>query len=317
MATQVYYIEIDDNNAGQRIDNFLLSHFKRQVPKSLIYRKLRKGEVRVNKKRVKAEYRLQLGDQVRIPPITKPEQQADQTTLYRGHWLQKLAKAVLYEDDAVLAINKPSGLAVHGGSGVNVGLIEILRQQRPELKFLELVHRLDRDTSGCILLAKQRKALVDLHAQLRRHEMRKCYHAVVIGHWPKQVNKVDSPLKKNTLQSGERIVRVDRAEGKASVTTFQILKKSTDLTLIAAYPQTGRTHQIRVHCLYAGCPILGDEKYAPREKNRPLMKQYNVKRLCLHAYQLEFVSPVTDKKVTITAQYDQALHILVDQGPFS
>lgn len=319
MTSQVEHVIIDDNHVGQRVDNFLLAWFPREVPKSLIYRKIRKGEVRVNKKRVKPRYKLELNDDVRIPPVrTAATPSADLTAEHLAdtsrlsqQWQAKLNSAVLYEDDALFVINKPSGLAVHGGSGINIGLIEVLRQMRPELKFIELAHRLDRDTSGCIIIAKKRQALLNLHQQLRDAEIKKCYHAVVAGHWPKNINKVDAPLYKNYLKSGERVVKVDHQLGKPSVTTFQILQKSTDLTLVAAFPKTGRTHQIRVHALHAGCPILGDEKYASRKVNQALMQQYHIKRLCLHAYSLTFMSPGTLQPVTVCAEYDDEFKQLI------
>ena len=303
---------IDANNAGQRIDNFLLALCKHKVPKSLIYRKLRKGEVRVNKKRIGPSYKLQLNDMVRIPPIQIYDQDDHEPKPLPQHWIDKLSQAVLYEDDEVIVINKPIGLAVHGGTGVNVGLIEISRAMRPECKFLELAHRLDRDTSGCILLAKKRQALLHMHEQLREKTMRKCYHAVVIGTWPKNINKVTAPLKKNTLQSGERMVKVDKIEGKEAVTTFQILKKAKDVTLVAAFPQTGRTHQSRVHAQAAGCAILGDSKYAPKDKSKALLKQYGIKRLCLHAYQLTFQLP-GGEDVTVTSEYDKEFAAIIRQ----
>lgn len=298
----VQYITIDQNAAGQRIDNFLLAFFERKIPKSLIYRKLRKGEVRVNKKRIDQTYRLEIGDEVRIPPVQIDQSSTSEAKPLPTQWMAKLENAILYEDESVIVFDKPSGLAVHGGSGVNIGLIEIARHMRPDCKFLELAHRLDRETSGCILIAKKRQVLLDLHEQLRDKTMRKVYHMLVIGQWPKQINKIDAPLKKNTLKSGERMVQVNRAEGKPSVTTFQVLKKFPDATLMAAMPQTGRTHQIRVHAQTAGHPIVGDGKYAPREASQALMKKYGQKRLCLHAYQLTFSLPGMAKPITVMAE---------------
>lgn len=291
-------VEVTSRNEGQRVDNFLLSQLK-GVPKSKIYRIIRKGEVRVNKKRCKPETKLMLGDAVRIPPVfTAPG--ADREVFVGDGLKQQLDEAILFEDEHILAVNKPSGLAVHGGSGVSFGLIEALRKKYSENQFLELVHRLDRDTSGVILIAKSRMALRHLHAQFREDAVTKIYHLAVHGAWKKSVRKVDAPLKKNELKSGERIVTVD-AEGKPSQTFFRILSKAKHFTLVEARPLTGRTHQIRVHAAFSKCPIVGDKKYIQDS----LQDQHGMQkcRLMLHARRLEFLMPDGEKKV-LMANYD-------------
>jgi 23S rRNA pseudouridine955/2504/2580 synthase len=300
--TKVQFVDIDADRAGQRIDNFLLATLK-GVPKSRIYRILRKGEVRVNKSRAKPEYKLQSGDIVRIPPVHLPEEkhipQASQnlTTL--------IEESILYEDKSLIILNKPSGLAVHGGSGISLGLIETMRQIRPQEKALELVHRLDRDTSGCIMIAKKRSLLRYLHEQLREGTIQKFYHALVIGQWPDQMREVNAPLKKNELSSGERIVRVD-SSGKQSRTLFRVLQRYDSCSLVEAKPITGRTHQIRVHAQYGGHGLVGDNKYGDDEFNK-LMKSKGVKRLFLHAAALEVQLPNERKPLFIEAPLEPSL----------
>lgn len=285
-GSSVRLVEVPADFAGQRLDNFLLRELK-GVPKSHIYRVLRKGEVRVNKGRVKPEYRLQAGDVVRIPPIVVSE--APPPAFIGDDLKQRLEASVIYEDADVLVLNKPSGVAVHGGSGVSFGLIEALRQMRPDCSGLELVHRLDRDTSGCIVLAKRRPVLRHLHEQLREGGMDKRYLALVVGQWPAHRKEVDAPLKKNELRSGERVVRVD-AEGKPSLTEFRVIQRFQGATLVEASPITGRTHQIRVHALLAGHPLIGDEKYGEEAVNAQ-MRGLGFKRLFLHACRLSFRLP--------------------------
>ena len=286
----VHFVDIDSSNEGQRVDNFLLSYLK-GVPKSHIYRILRKGEVRVNKGRVKPEYKLSSGDKVRIPP-TRVSQKAP--VHEPSHQLVELLEsAIIFENDDLLVINKPSGIAVHGGSGISLGLIESLRQMRPDNRFLELVHRLDRDTSGCIMVAKKRSCLRYLQQELREHHIQKTYHALVAERWPNRRKSVNTPLIKNKLASGERIVRVALADtdgAKSSLTEFRVLKHYPNCTLIEAKPITGRTHQIRVHCQSVGCPIIGDDKYCDNGINKEYRK-LDLKRLFLHAYRLEFTLP--------------------------
>lgn len=277
----VHYLTVTDANEGQRIDNFLIRYLK-GVPKSKLYSILRRGEVRVNKGRVKADYKLQIGDQIRVPPVRIT--QRNSSPQVSPGLEQRLLEAILFEDERLLVINKPAGLAVHGGSGISLGLIEALRALRPEFHYLELVHRLDRDTSGCVMLAKKRSMLRYLHEQLRLGNIDKRYWALVNGRWPKRCTVVSAPLQKNVLQSGERMVRVDE-EGKKSITEFSIVDNFPGVTLVEAKPITGRTHQIRVHALSAGHPLLGDEKYGLDDANKR-MREKGLKRLFLHAIKL-------------------------------
>lgn len=303
MDTQkVNHIEIDENNRLQRIDNFLLALLK-GAPKSLIYRIIRKGEVRVNKKRIKADYKLQMGDCVRVPPVRLdvPGEQAKASESL----LSLLESSIVYEDDAILAINKPSGLAVHGGSGVRLGMIEALRQSRVQGAFLELVHRLDRDTSGLVLVAKKRGALVALQKMLANKQgIQKQYLALVHGHWSTSLNQVDASLTRTLRASGERMVVVDPL-GKASMTKFECLSKGSHYSLIRAEPVTGRTHQIRVHSQFSGHVIAGDDKYA-NQADHAIDAKYGIKRLFLHARSLSFVHPLKpDLPIYIEAEMDQ------------
>jgi 23S rRNA pseudouridine955/2504/2580 synthase len=298
----VYYITIEPEYAGQRIDNFLLTKLK-GVPKTRIYRILRKGEVRVNKKRIEASYRLQAGDSIRIPPVQLAEPSAPKAP---GHSLIKtLSDRIIYEDQYLMIINKPSGIPVHGGSQVKIGIVEALRHMYPKLPHLELAHRLDSDTSGCLVLAKKRGILKELHELLRMGKMQKIYLALTKGHWKTAELKVDVPLQKNHLSSGERIVRVNK-EGKLSLTIFHPLKTFTDAMLVEAHLYTGRTHQIRVHAQYRHHPIAGDEKYGDKEFNKK-MRECGVKRLFLHAHSIEFVLPSTSQKIKVTAPLDPDL----------
>jgi len=307
-AGAVKWVEVDGEYAGQRLDNFLINLLK-GAPKALVYRIIRKGEVRVNKGRIQASYRIQAGDIVRVPPVRLAE---PKTLPVPGRGLtEKIESAVLYEDDRILIINKPSGLAVHGGSGVSLGLIEALRQIRPQAKFLELVHRLDRDTSGCVMVAKRRSALKILHEDLRQGRINKIYHALVVGRWPKHKLQEDAPLKKNELQSGERVVRAD-PEGKASLTKFKVLRNLGDLTLVEARPVTGRTHQIRVHTQVAGHPIVGDPKYGDDQINRA-MKAQGIDRLFLHAAQLQLTLPGSGERLVISAPLEPKLVQAIDR----
>jgi 23S rRNA pseudouridine955/2504/2580 synthase len=281
--SSVRFIEVSEEYAGQRLDNFLQRELK-GVPKTRLYRALRKGEVRVNKGRVKADYRVQIGDSVRIPPLRVAER--DELTHVPQRWAHLLEDCLVYEDKNLWVINKPSGLAVHGGSGLSFGLIECLRLLRAEERYLELVHRLDRDTSGCIMIARRASMLKDLHRQLREDRINKRYLALVEGRWSSKRSFVEAPLQKNTVKSGERIVRVDSA-GKASRTEFRVMQRFANATLLEAKPITGRTHQIRVHAQHAGHPLLGDEKYGRREANQAAKAQ-GLNRLFLHAAELGF-----------------------------
>lgn len=293
----VQQLTIDTGHDGQRIDNFLCGVLK-GVPKTHVYKMLRSGEVRVNKGRIKADYRLQEGDVVRVPPVRRPEQQVQKPS--QG-LVNHLRQCLLYEDEGILAFNKPAGLAVHGGSGVALGLIEAVRAGWPNERFLELVHRLDRDTSGVILLARSRRALLNLHKQLRDGEMHKQYLALLTGKIKGAQHRVDAPLLKNELASGERIVRVSR-EGKPALTEFSVSERFDALaTLVEARPHTGRTHQIRVHAQHLGHAIVGDGKYGRDEDNQALAA-LGLRRLFLHATALTFKDPATGRELTLRAE---------------
>lgn len=294
---QVQFIDISDDEAGQRIDNFLLTKLK-GVPKSMIYRIIRKGEVRVNKGRIKPEYKLIEGDQVRVPPVRVAERETA-TVSAKLDKVAALADCILFEDDSILVLNKPSGTAVHGGSGLSFGVIEGLRALRPEARFLELVHRLDRDTSGILLVAKKRSALRALHEQLRLKTMQKDYLALVRGNWQSHVKVVQAPLLKNILQSGERVVKVS-SEGKPSETRFKVEERFENATLVKASPVTGRTHQIRVHTLYAGHPIAFDNRYGDEQFDSQLAGT-GLNRLFLHASALKFAHPKTGEEMRLQA----------------
>lgn len=267
----VHFITATERDENQRLDNCLFRLFK-TLPKSLIYRLMRKGELRVNKKRVDPEYRLQIGDMIRIPPMQLEKKET--VTLNLKPWQKEwLDTAIIKETDEWMVVNKPCGLSVHAGSDTNLGLIEILRLARPDLKFVELAHRLDRDTSGCLLIAKKPAALKVFHQMLRdRESIQKTYHLVVKGNWPKRLNRVDIAV-----------------EGKASLTTFQILNHHEGLTELAAILHTGRQHQIRIHCQKSGYPIVGDSKYGDFAFNRDYAKKTSEKRMFLHAAELQFM----------------------------
>ena len=301
--TKVQILTVADDEAGQRIDNYLRTRLK-GVPKSLLYRILRKGEVRVNKKRIKPEYKLQAGDEVRVPPIRVSEKEEAPVSAKLTR-VAALADCILYEDDGLIVLNKPSGTAVHGGSGLSFGVIEGLRALRPEARFLELVHRLDRDTSGILLVAKKRSVLRDLHEQLRVKTVQKDYLALVRGQWQKHCKVVQAPLMKNVLQSGERIVRVS-AEGKPSETRFEVVERFEQATLVKASPVTGRTHQIRVHTLHAGHPIAFDDKYGDRDFDAQVAAS-GLNRLFLHAAAIRFRHPQTGQDMLIEAPLDGIL----------
>ncbi len=276
----VDWITVGPEHAGQRIDNFLRTQLK-GAPKSLIYRILRTGEVRVNKGRAKPEYKIKAGDLIRVPPLRLAE---DMPVAVGASLKQTLHDAIVYEDDELMLLDKPAGLAVHAGSGVRVGVIEALRALLPELPGIELAHRLDRDTSGLLMLAKDRRTLLSLHELLREDRIKKTYLAIVHGHWPDKRTEVDAPLAKNALRGGERMVEV-ADDGKPSITRFRVVERLTDATLIEAMPITGRTHQIRVHAAHTDHPILGDDKYGDPELDRALCS--DVGRLCLHAARIQ------------------------------
>lgn len=302
IRTQVQLIDIDEDMAGQRIDNFLRNQLK-TIPKSMVYRILRKGEVRVNKKRVKAEYKLEAGDVVRVPPVTV-EVKADETVApsTKLNKVAELESCILHEDEHLLILNKPSGTAVHGGSGLKFGAIEALRALRPQARFLELVHRIDRDTSGILLVAKKRSALRHLQAQFREKTVQKYYFALVMGEWESKWKAVNAPLLKNEVNS---IVRVS-SNGKPSETRFKILEKFVQATLIQASPITGRTHQIRVHTQYMGHPIAWDDRYGDRRFDA-YTAQFGIDRLFLHAANIRFIHPATEELMEVNAPLDSKL----------
>ncbi|WP_440903995.1 23S rRNA pseudouridine(955/2504/2580) synthase RluC [Catenovulum sp. SX2] len=308
----VSYFDIDTDNSGQRIDNWLKRELK-GVPTSLIYRILRKGEVRVNKKRVKPEYKLQAGDVLRLPPI-RVEEKKDNEVMVGDKLKNLVERSILFEDKYLIVLNKPSGLAVHGGSGLNYGAIEAMRQIRPELKQLELVHRLDRDTSGCLVFAKKRSVLRALHEQLRTKQVDKRYWALVSGAWPAKLRVVEKPLFKNTLASGERVVRVDAKQGKPSETRFRVLNKYKGATLVEAFPVTGRTHQIRVHAAASGYPIALDDKYGEAEFDKK-MKAVGINRLFLHAASISFIHPKEQTTIRVEAPLEANLAQALERLP--
>jgi 23S rRNA pseudouridine955/2504/2580 synthase len=295
VSPQVQLITISDEEADQRIDNFLLRICK-GVPKSHIYRVLRSGEVRVNKGRIDQTYRLKEGDVVRVPPVRVAEK--------ANHSVPGAEFKVLFEDAHLLIIDKPAGVAVHGGSGISYGVIEQLRASRPEAKFLELVHRLDRETSGILLLAKKRSALTNLHEQIREGRLDKRYLALVHGDWQNPRQHVKLALFKYSTADGERRVRV-QADGQPSHTVFNLLRKYGPFALLEAELKTGRTHQIRVHLASSGFPIAGDDKYGDFGLNRELQKSEGsrvaLKRMFLHAYQITFLHPESGQPVTLKA----------------
>lgn len=283
---------VADEEAGQRVDNYLLKKLK-GVPKSHVYRILRSGEVRVNSGRVDATRRLDAGDRVRVPPLRLPEPGAAEPEL------PGVVLPVLYEDEVLLALNKPAGLAVHGGSGVSAGVIEQLRRQRPQARFLELVHRLDRETSGILLIAKKRSALISLHAALREGGMDKHYQVLVRGRFRNQRQTVRLALEKFHTAEGERRVRVERT-GQESITVFTRLTRWADFSLLDAELRTGRTHQIRVHLAHLKHPIAGDDKYGDFAWNRELARQ-GLKRMFLHAARLTLTHPASEQTLELAA----------------
>ncbi|MES3002447.1 MAG: RluA family pseudouridine synthase [Pseudomonadota bacterium] len=316
-SAQVKFVTVEEDSAGQRLDNFLIRVLK-GVPKTHVYRIIRSGEVRVNKGRAGADTRVQTGDVVRLPPVRVSEKIAEKA--------DKPAPArefpILLEDEHLIAIDKPSGVAVHGGSGVSFGVIEQLRQARPTAKFLELVHRLDRETSGILLVAKKRSALTRLQDQFRERETGKTYLALVNGAWPANKKVIDTPLHKYLQADGERRVKVvakDDPDGMRSITLVKVARKLGAFTLLEVTIKTGRTHQIRVHLASQGHPIAGDDKYGDFDMNRPLQKQ-GLKRMFLHAWRLQFDHPATSERVELIAPLPAELqkfadHVLATSTP--
>jgi 23S rRNA pseudouridine955/2504/2580 synthase len=337
-TAEVKTVQVDEDSAGQRLDNFLMRHLK-GVPKTHVYRIIRSGEVRVNKGRASADTRVAAGDQVRLPPVRMSERVADKAQAMQAAVAQGApvrAFTVLFEDEAVLAIDKPAGVAVHGGSGVSFGVIEQLRMARPQAKFLELVHRLDRETSGILLIAKKRSALKNLQDQFRERETGKTYLALVQGQWPANKKVLDKPLHKYLLDDGERRVKVvsrDDPEGMKSVTLVAVRARSVvqggapdaGFTLLEVTIKTGRTHQIRVHLASEGRPIVGDDKYGDFELNKALSKSSSspgsgvLKRMFLHAWRLQFNHPVSGERLELRAELPPELqqfldHVIPDQA---
>ena len=319
-AAEVRFLTVDEDSAGQRLDNYLFRHLK-GVPKTHVYRIIRSGEVRLNKGRAQAESRLAAGDVVRLPPVrvsARSEEGAAPAAPAREFPL-------LLEDESLLAIDKPAGVAVHGGSGVSFGVIEQLRRARPAARFLELVHRLDRETSGILLVAKKRSALTALQDQFRERETGKTYLALVEGAWPANKKVLDAPLAKYLLTApagaaeGERRVRVvakDHPDAMRAVTLVRVLARfplagdAAGFSLLAVTIKTGRTHQIRVHLASAGHPIAGDDKYGVFERNRALQK-LGLKRMFLHAWRLQFTHPASAERVALQADLPPELHALM------
>ncbi len=313
-APQVKSVTVDEDGAGQRLDNYLVRHLK-GVPKTHVYRIIRSGEVRVNRGRASAETRLEAGDVVRLPPVRvsgRAEQKSQAMAAQAGGFVPVKDFPVLFEDDCFFAINKPAGVAVHGGSGVSFGVIEQLRMARPQAKFLELVHRLDRETSGILLIAKKRSALKHLQDQFRERETDKTYLALVLGHWSPTKKVLDKPLHKYLLpgkggEEGERRVKVvakDDPDGLPSLTLVKVREANTAYSFLEVTIKTGRTHQIRVHLASEGLPIAGDDKYGNFDVNKALSRATGagaLKRMFLHAWRLHCQHPVTGKRMELQA----------------
>jgi len=302
----VRLVSVTAEDAGQRIDNFLVRHLK-GVPKSHIYRILRRGEVRVNSGRIKAQYKVCAGDKVRIPPVRMAPDKPASSAAARFD----LENQILFENNRCLVLNKPSGIAVHGGSGLSFGVIEALRASRPQAPCLELAHRLDRDTSGCLVIAKRRSFLRLFHEQLRNGEVVKQYLALLAGRLTGGRQTVNAPLRKHQLQGGERMVVVDEDSGKEALTLFSPVSQYATATLAEVDLKTGRTHQIRVHAAHIGHPLAGDEKYGDPEFNRSLRGR-GLRRLFLHAHRVEFADSTAGESVCVSAPLDAALKAVLD-----
>ena len=309
-APQVRKVTVDEGSEGQRLDNFLLRVLK-GVPKTHVYRVIRSGEVRVNKGRAGADTRLAVGDERRVPPVRVAEPAADAALAPAREF------AVLFEDQHLLAIDKPAGVAVHGGSGVAFGVIEQLRRARPAAKFLELVHRLDKETSGVLLLAKKRSALTALQEQFRQRDTDKRYAALVLGAWPANKKIIDVALHKTLDAQGERHVKVvaaDHADGRRSITLVKVTQAFAEFSLLDVTLKTGRTHQIRVHLASEGHPIAGDPKYGDFALNRQLARgEHRFARMFLHARQLSFEHPASGERITLLAPLPPACKTLLEQ----
>ena len=322
-APQVKTVLVDEDSAGQRLDNFLMRHLK-GVPKSHVYRIIRSGEVRVNKGRASADDRVAAGDQVRLPPVRISDRVAEKAdamaaTVASGAPARQFS--ILFEDEHVLAIDKPAGVAVHGGSGVSFGVIEQLRMARPLAVFLELIHRLDRETSGILLIAKKRSALRHLQDQFRERETGKTYLALVLGQWPASKKVLDKPLHKYLLADGERRVKVVAKDDPNGMPSLTLVKprptRGQDFSLLEVTIKTGRTHQIRVHLANEGHPIAGDDKYGDFDKNKALMRGVDgpaLKRMYLHAWRLQFNHPATGNRIELLAPLPLELEAFSDHA---
>ncbi len=320
-SVQVKFVTVEEDSAGQRLDNFLIRELK-GVPKTHVYRIIRSGEVRVNKGRAKADTRVVAGDVVRLPPVRVSDKIAEKLEMPAP----PREFPILLEDEHLIALNKPAGVAVHGGSGVSFGVIEQLRQARPAAKFLELVHRLDRETSGILLVAKKRSALTNLQEQFRERETGKTYLALVAGAWPTNKKVIDVPLHKYLQEDGERRVKVvakDDPDGMRSITLVKVARRVAPSRLLVGAPdgfsllevtiKTGRTHQIRVHLASQGHPILGDDKYGNFELNKALQK-HGLKRMYLHAWRLQFDHPAGGERVELIAGLPPELKNFADHA---
>jgi 23S rRNA pseudouridine955/2504/2580 synthase len=300
----VRLIRVDEGGAGQRLDNFLIRLLK-GVPKTHVYRVIRSGEVRVNKGRAAADTRLAEGDEVRVPPVRIAERE-DKPVPGREF-------PVLFEDDHLIAVDKPAGVAVHGGSGVSFGVIEQLRRARPQARFLELVHRLDKETSGILLIAKKRSALTALQDQFRSRDTGKTYAALVIGRWPASQKVIDVPLHKYLTAEGERRVRIHE-EGRRSITLVKVARAFERYTLLDVTIKTGRTHQIRVHLAHVGHPIVGDAKYGDFTLNKDLARgEHRFERMFLHARRLAFDHPASGERIELLAPLPPECETLLAQ----
>lgn len=300
---KVSYITIPLDYTDQRVDNYFFKNFK-NVPKSHIYRAIRKGEVRVNKKRVDAESRIKEGDVVRIPPFYQPQESKIELKPTRS-WVDLLKHSVIYEDENILAINKPSGLPVHGDNG-SYGVIEVMKIIYPHYPDLELAHRLDKETSGCLLMAKKRSMLKRLHQAFREGRVKKVYYALTQGHWKKSELFVDAALSRREKSTPECCVVIDKFHGKPSITRFAVAAQLKEATVVFAYPETGRTHQIRVHAKYAGHPLAGDSRYGDQDFNQAWQKR-GLKRLFLHALKLQVLLPESASPIKIQAPLTEEL----------
>ena len=323
-APQVKTLLVDEDSAGQRLDNFLMRHLK-GVPKTHVYRIIRSGEVRVNKGRASADSRVETGDAVRLPPVRVSDRVLEKAQVMADNVARGVPArefTVLLEDDCLLVIDKPAGVAVHGGSGVSFGVIEQLRMARPQAKFLELVHRLDRDTSGILLIAKKRSALKHLQDQFRERETGKTYLAMVAGQWPANKKVLDKPLHKYLLPDGERRVKVvpkGDPDGMPSVTLVRVRDaNASGFSLLEVTIKTGRTHQIRVHLASEGFPILGDDKYGDFELNKKLWRtglSPSLRRMFLHAWRLQFTHPATGHRLDLMAELPPELASFSNHAP--